>query len=63
MEYEIDPHRSNARQVVMNCLYKLGIGQYSDHDINELISTANSVKLIDAEIQEVVRNIRRYKEN
>ena len=50
MEYEIDPHRSNARQVVMNCLYKLGIGQYSDHDINELISNANSVKLADAEI-------------
>ena len=61
-DYEIDPHRSTERQAVLNCLYHLGTHYCGGEDIEHVIKTANSVKLADAEIQEVVRNIKRYKE-
>lgn len=61
MEYEKDPYRSSERQVVLNCLYHLG-RCYPLSDVEHAVKTANSVKLTDAEIQEVLRNIKRYKE-
>lgn len=62
MEYLTGARRNTETQVVMNCFYWLALGRDMG-DLKDTIKKANSVKLTDAEIAEIVENIKRYKQS
>ena len=61
MNYETGASRSIDTQVVMNCFYWLALGR-DMRGLHDTIKKANSIKLTDDEIAEVVRNIKQYRE-